>query len=125
MKDIVGKHPSYYQLDQVCESDTEAAKTLITDLKAYEESTGNEVGLLCVLNPEEPTMRTVAEKPAVDTYLSDFIRTVQEIKESDCSADAMVCPESSRLLPHDRLRKTMPVLLHSTTSCCGIVLPEI
>ena len=56
MKDIVGKHPSYYQLDQVCESNIEAAKTLITDMKAYGESTGNEDGLLCVQNPEEPTM---------------------------------------------------------------------
>ena len=63
VKEIKGKHPAYYQLDHICDSEKQAAAILIRQLKQYEVDKKTKVACLQVINEEGPVISTNVQAP--------------------------------------------------------------
>ena len=81
-KELKGKHPSTYQLDEICDSDIKSAKTLIHALKSYQEKTGNQVGFLHVLDAQNPIASNDIQAP-VGSIIDSMKQTIQKIARSE------------------------------------------
>lgn len=53
-KELVGKRPSDYSIGDLCPTDEKAARTFIDDLQNYQDQTGHVIGLLQVIDKENP-----------------------------------------------------------------------
>lgn len=63
VKEIKGKHPTYYQLDHICDSEKQAAATLIRQLKQYEVDNKTKVACLQGISEEGPVNSINVQAP--------------------------------------------------------------
>ena len=88
-KERKGKHPSSYQLNDICESDIKAAKKLISDLKDFEVKTKTKVGCLQVLDPVNPIAPVNAQVP-VGSFIDKMNSDIEKIARSEKSREEKV-----------------------------------
>ena len=90
VKERKGKHPSYYQLDKVCNSDTTAAQILITQLQKYENEQNTKVACLQVLDKAAP-VRGINVQVPVGSIIDKLNSQIISIRKSDkCHDDKVV-----------------------------------
>ena len=77
-----GKHPSTYQLDEICNSDVKAAKKMICDLHQYETNTNKKVGFLQVLDSDNP-VTSIATQVPVGSIIDKMNETIKTVARSD------------------------------------------
>ena len=81
-------HPSAYQLEEVCESDIAAAKKkMFSDLRSCQETSGETVDLLQVIDIENAIAATVLEKAAVEVYVPIVGAKVKAVNNSNKSEE--------------------------------------
>lgn len=88
-KEIKGKAPSEYNIDQVCTSDIKSANKFLTDLRSYQDESGNIVGLLQVVNIDDPIKTIQDHDKPIHDYLINIDNCIKHLKSNtSLTADA-------------------------------------
>ena len=80
-------------MDKICKSDVDSAKEFLNELQSYKQQIGNKIGLLEVVNLENPTKPIIDEGKEIYDYISKVDHCITSMKNDETFTTDIKCDE--------------------------------